>query len=245
MNDLVLHPQEPNPFPTLNLEDPQMIANFVTTLANALVRASELMQVVKNLQHKLEEVEAKAEAAFHQKEIADAAYNSVNAQRIDAENQVISLRSERVALERDNQTLTLELGDIKARVVDLEAEVLKVRNEYEERIAALTNSLTAANERAQDHLDLYNMAESDKANMQITLRGVEKERDDLRFDNAALKDANAKLQEMIDKVQVALHPVKLLKLPTDKPANSHWESQPRNPAGQSDGGRWASDKPNA
>lgn len=231
MNDMSLVDQPKN-FPIIDLENPEMISQAIQSIANAFVRASELAQIVKAMQRDMEELRQQVAEHKHHKEIADAAYNQVNAARIEAENHCVSLRTERNALEQDNNRLVFEIGDIKAKVAEVEAEIIRIRDNYEAKIAGLVEERDRAIEKAKDATDLYNLAEEDKRQQAITIKGLEDELAKEKGAATALREANGKLQEVIAEINKVLQP-------GGSKANSHWQAQPRDPATQ----RWIPEEP--
>lgn len=227
MNELV--EIQPNDAYFIDLENPEMISKAIAGIANAFIRASELAGVVKELQNKLKEVEAKAEAAMHQKEIADQAYNAVNAQRIDAENQAHALRAERNELEGNNERLLFEIGDVKAKVTSLEADIIRLKEDHERTLESITSERNRALDRIKELEEFNVMYEVDNKKLQgeldaaksALLYSAETERN--------LRAENEKLRRVIDRVNSAMK--------GEDKANSHWVDQPRD-----DEGRWASDR---
>lgn len=230
MNELV--EIQPNDAYFIDLENPEMISKAIAGIANAFIRASELAGVVKELQNKLKEVEAKAEAAMHQKEIADQAYNAVNAQRIDAENQAHALRAERNELERNNERLLFEIGDVKAKVTSLEADIIRLKEDHERTLESITSERNRALDRIKELEEFNVMYEVDNKKLQSELDAAKSALLYSAETERNLRAENEKLRRVIDRVNSAMK--------GEDKANSHWVDQPRD-----EEGRWASDRPDS
>jgi chromosome segregation ATPase len=208
-------------FPQIDLENDEMTNAAITWLGNLVTRASDLAKTVKELTARLDKMELDVAAAKHGKEIADAAYDQVNAQRIEAENALTRVRTEQAFCETENAVLLKEVRELREATKGLEAEITKIKESHQGEIKTLSDALTAATERAKDHEDLYKLAEQDKAQLQEDL---EKTNAELRIAHATVATQDEtikKLRDIIDNINKAIGNAK-----------NHWESQPRDEVGK-------------
>lgn len=215
-------------FPEIDLENPEMIHSAVTALANALLKASDLMKTVRGLQDRLDDMERDLSQARHYKEVADAAYNTVNAARIDAENQLSSARSERAFYEDENKKLVAEMVEVRAKVVEVEAEVLKLKAAHEQELTTHITAREAAEKAANEHHELYKMAQEDCVKLTKERDEAKRQLDAANILTEGLRKENEGLQLIIRNIELTLNPS------LTKPANSHWETQPRDERGRWD-----------
>jgi chromosome segregation ATPase len=208
-------------FPQIDLENDEMTNAAITWLGNLVTRASDLAKTVSELTARLDKMELEIAAAKHGKEIADAAYDQVNAQRIEAENALTSVRSDRAFYSAETERLGREADELRETTKGLEAEITKIKESHQAEMDVARKALEAATERARDHEDLYKLAEQDKAQLALELERTETE---LRIAHATVatqEETIRKLRDIIDNINKAIGNAK-----------GHWENQPRDEVGK-------------
>lgn len=246
MNDLMV--VEKSTFPEINLEDSNMVGEFVKVFANALTKASDLAGQLAALRDEMVELRRQVSSANHSREVADAAYNAVNAQRIQAENECHSLRGELNTYIKAEADAQIALGDTKAKVVELEAEIVKLVNDSNETIASANAKRTAAEAKAKDFEDLYNLALADIENLKREKEAAQGASEcwcrEYTTVLEKLNTANEKLsavRKALEAIEGKVEPVETSPSPPTAPEVEASNAQPRVPAGSPEGGQWTKD----
>ena len=140
MNDLVAYETRP----VLNQENISMIRTALSAISNHLVDASNLAEEVKALRSDVEVLRKEVAQANHFREIADQAYQQVNAQRIAAEGELTTTRQELVAtkatlvvVREELDVARFDLNVAHTRIASLEEDATRVIREADEMVASM------------------------------------------------------------------------------------------------------------
>jgi len=136
MNELVAIPR-----PVLDAENITMIQRALSAISNTLVDASQLAHEFATLKDEVRLLREETARANHFREIADNAYQQVNAQRISAETELTTVRFERDNartdkdhLQFDVQALNGKLAEANGRIAALEEDQTKLIGEMDKAI---------------------------------------------------------------------------------------------------------------
>jgi hypothetical protein len=147
MNDLIPMPVcSPSPLDLTNPESLVMLQNAIALVANGLVEASALAVTVKEIQATVVELREAITVANYQREVADVAYQQVNAQRIDAETELARVQNERNNLQADLEVAARALSDARAERDLYKEEVDRVIADANETIASARAKTATASE---------------------------------------------------------------------------------------------------
>lgn len=174
------------------------LSNFGQAFANMLVDASKLKKEFEALKEEVRQLREETARANHLREIADQAYNQVNAQRIEAENQLSAARADRNQAEKERDealsqvaTLSTQLTEAGEKVKALEADNTKLIREADETIASAKATAEAKVRDIQEKHDEKSLELS-----RVIMRLAEVERDNRNLRNM-VKDAKAVLDAQI------------------------------------------------
>jgi len=180
------------------LENPEMLRSTFALVANSIVEASDLAAEVKALRKAVDEMtlalrvaderEARAyierneaitarDLALRSKELADAAYDTVNGQRISAEAEAQDLRRARNEAQDAAAAMSLDLTAALSKVAELEAEILRLHGHQTGVVLELDDKLTDALAKARDFEDLYALAQEDNSKLTSDLIAAHRDRD--------------------------------------------------------------------
>jgi chromosome segregation ATPase len=161
MNDLICMDTSPR-IDLTTQESIDMLNSAIGTFSNFVVSASSLAQEVASLREEIAVLRAQFGDAALRLEQADAAYRTVNSQRIEAENEVTSLRNENVALRKDYDINVVALTQANDEVVLWKEECARLVKDSDATIASANEKARAANERAY-------AAEAEVAQLKLSL----------------------------------------------------------------------------
>jgi chromosome segregation ATPase len=156
MNDLVAFEIRP----VLNQENISMIRTALSAISNHLVDASNLAEEVKALRSDVEVLRKEVAQANHFREIADQAYQQVNAQRIAAESELTTTRTELVntkatlvVVREELDIVRFDLSVAKTRIASLEEDATRIVREADEMIAAAVAKADARVRQVEEDAD--------------------------------------------------------------------------------------------
>jgi chromosome segregation ATPase len=166
MNDLVAF----EPRSAFNDEEITMIQTALAAISNRLVGASNLAQKYEALAAEVAELRKEVQQANHFREIADQAYQQVNAQRIAAESELTTTRTELVntkatlvVVREELDIVRFDLSVAKTRIASLEEDASRVIREADEMIAAAVAKADARVRAVEEDADRRVLAAEAKA----------------------------------------------------------------------------------
>jgi chromosome segregation ATPase len=199
MNDLTVVTR-----PVLDEGNMSMIRTALAAIGNTLVDASHLAREMDDLRIEVKGLREETQRANHFREIADQAYQQVNAQRISAESELITARFERDSAKVDHSTamfniqnLIAQLSTANGRIAALEEDQSKLLGEMDK---AIDDARTEANARVG--------AIEGRLNERIeTLSEMVRDRDativDLRSRLDVSERSNTNLRQMLKEARIA------------------------------------------
>jgi chromosome segregation ATPase len=202
MNDLVCI--ETSRIDLTNPESINMLNAALGSVSNFIVAASSLAQEVASLREEIAVLRAQFGDAALRLEQADAAYRTVNSQRIFAENEATELRAMNDALSSVNATFRNNYDDACSEVVLWKEECARLVRDSDATIASANEKARAANERAY-------AAEAEVAQLKLSLEDAkndamhwEAKANTYRGELDAADKANATLRSMISDASLVL-----------------------------------------
>lgn len=202
MNDLVAI----EPRSAFKDEEITMIQTALAAISNRLVGASNLAQKYEALAAEVAELRKEVQQANHFREIADQAYQQVNAQRIAAESELSSTRQELVTtkatlvvVREELDHVRFDLGVAHARIVSLEEDATRVIREADEMVASMRakfeDRIRVVEEDADRRVQAAEAKVRDRHEEFATLRSRV---DELNRDNVALRAIFADAQAVMN-----------------------------------------------
>jgi chromosome segregation ATPase len=203
MNDLICMETSPR-IDLTNPESINMLNAALGSVSNFIVAASSLAQEVASLREEIAVLRAQFGDAALRLEQADAAYRTVNSQRIFAENEATELRAMNGTLMDENVAFQRNYDDACSEVVLWKEECARLVRDSDATIASANEKARAANERAY-------AAEAEVAQLKLSLEDARNSRDnemrsaDIWRDKFEFAEkANTTLRSMISDASLVL-----------------------------------------